>query len=294
MKKAFLLLCSAAMTMAVSTGVCAEENNAEAAVEVQAAEEQGQAGEAAQAAEETQAPGETQAADEQAQSAKEDAQTTEEQTQETDAQVDNGIRIWQGYLDGNAYTFRLDTENGDATIAKTQVDGTLELLTGSYVIDDAGSLTVTAEDGTVQAWNASPVSSCQTAASSEAGEITLVRADPNMEDAINEYAWYVGLSPEGDAYTYGVSLDCTEMIFGFYAVGDETLYETKFNLTQTESGDGTITAVASDEEGNAYAFSYEVIDDSPLHVYVTLNGETCEASAVEARAFSGYTEEAAE
>ncbi len=211
-----------------------------------------------------------------------------------DVQEDNGVRIWQGYLDGASYTFRLDTENQNASIAKTFSDGTLESIAGSYVIDDAGSLVVTAEDGSTQTWTAAAVSSCQITAGSDAGEIALARADSNLEDQINEYAWYTGLSAEGDAYTYGISLDCTQMIFGFYTAGDEMLYETTFALTQTGGGDGTISGYATDEGGNAYSFSYEMIDGNPLHVNITLNNETIEASAVEARAFSGYVEETAE
>ncbi len=250
-KKTVLLLCSAAMTLAMAGSALAGETVPEETAETLAAEE-------------------------------------------TDVQIDNGIRIWQGYLDGTACTFRLDTENATAGIAKTLEDGTLDMITGSYVIDDAGTLTVTAEDGTTQSWNASTVSSCQITASSDAGEFTLARADSSLEENVNDYAWYAGLSAEGDAYTYGISLDCTQMIFGFYTVGDETIYETKFNLTQTDGGDGTISAIATDEEGNAYTFSYEPIDDSALHVNITLNNETIEASAVEARLFDGYTEEGAE
>ncbi len=250
-KKTVLLLCSAAMTLAMAGSALAEETVPAETAETPAAEE-------------------------------------------IDVQADNGIRIWQGYLDGTACTFRLDSENETAGIAKTLEDGTLDMITGSYVIDDAGTLTVTAQDGTTQSWNASTVSSCQINVSSDAGEITLARADSNLEENINDYAWYTGLSAEGDAYTYGISLDCTKMIFGFYTVGDETIYETKFDLTQTGGGDGTISAIATDEEGNAYAFSYEPIDDSALHVNITLNDETIEASAVEARVFDGYAEASAE
>ncbi len=213
---------------------------------------------------------------------------------EMGAPEDTGVRIWQGYLDGVSYTFRLDMENQNATIAKTTSDGTLESITGSYVVDDAGSLVVTAEDGTTQTWSASTVSSCQITAGSEVGEVTLARADSNLEEKINDYAWYTGLSEEGDAYTFGISLDFTQMIFGFYTAGDEMLYETTFTLAQSGGGDGTMSAVATDEEGNAYSFSYEMIDENPLHVTITLNGESIEASAVEARAFEGYVEDAAE
>lgn len=251
MKKTKLVLCTAAMTMAMTWCVCAGETMPEETAETPAAEAM-------------------------------------------EVQEDNGIRIWQGYLDGTSYTFRVDMENQLASVAKTQSDGALELITGSYTVDEAGSLIVTAEDGTAQTWTASTVSSCQLTAGCDAGEVTLARADSNLEDQINDYAWYTGLSEEGDAYTYGISLDCTQIIFGFYTAGDETLYETEFTLSQTGGGDGTITATATDEDGNAYAFGYEMIDENPLHVNITLNGETIEASAVEARTFEGYVEETAE
>lgn len=217
------------------------------------------------------------------------AETAEEPQQPEDT----GVRIWQGYLNGEAYTFRIDSQNQAAAIARTAEDGTMNLISGAYTTDEAGTLTVTAEDGTVQSWSASSVSTCQTAASGETGDVTLALADPNLEANINDYAWYTGISAEGDAYTYGISLDCTQLIFGFYAVDDETLYESTFSLQQTEGGDGLISGIASDEAGNVYSFSYELVDGSPLHVNITLNGETCEAYAVEARAFPGY-EEAAE
>ncbi len=210
------------------------------------------------------------------------------------ATEDTGISILQGYLNGESYTFRLDTLNQTASIADTLEDGTLNLISGGYTTDEAGTLTVTAEDGTTQSWTATSVSNCQTTAVGDAGEITLVLADPNMEENINDFAWYAGSSAEGDAYSYGISLDCTQLIFGFYAVDDPTLYETRFTLNQTEGGEGVIAGTASDETGNVYPFSFELVDGSPLHVNITLNGETCEASAVEARVFAGYQEEAAE
>ena len=39
--------------------------------------------------------------------------------------------------------------------------------------------------------------------------------------------------------------------------------------------------------------SYEMIDENPLRVQITLNGEACETSAVESRIIPGYTQEQA-
>jgi len=41
---------------------------------------------------------------------------------------------------------------------------------------------------------------------------------------------------------------------------------------------------------NRKDFIYEMIDENSLHVRLSLNGESCEASAVEARIIEGYTE----
>ncbi len=260
-RKIVLLTCSLAMTAGMTWSVCAQEAS---------------------------------------ETISEESIAQDEAADSSDAELQDGIlpeeesvlRLWQGYMNGSSYTFRIDPEEGTACIAKTAEDGTAEIISGACAVDESGLLTVTGEDGTIQSWTASAVSSCAITASGEDGEITLVRADPNLAELINDYAWYAGLSEEGDAYTYGIALDCSKLIFGFYTEEDETLYETELSLTQTGGGDGTISGTAVDDEGTQYTFSYSLIEDNPVHASITLNGETCEVSAIEARVFSQYVEPA--
>lgn len=209
------------------------------------------------------------------------------------------VSIWQGYKDSAAYTFLLDPENQTASVSETASDGALYSYTGAYSISEDGTLSVMSQDGSEISWNSSSASTCQNVVSGqdliswEDVEVSLVKAAPATVDSINEYAWYAGLSEEGDAYTYGISSDCTQLVFAFYTPGDDELYETHFTLDITDSGDGVLSGQAADDEGGVYSFSYELIDENPLHVYITLNGESCETSAVEARIIPGYTEEQA-
>ncbi len=202
-------------------------------------------------------------------------------------------RIWQGYSDGTSYTILLNSDSQTASAAATQPDGTVSIISGSSSIDGAGTLMIMAEDGTSESITAEYVSSCQSSAVWNGTGITLVEAAPLAADNINEYAWYAGLSLEGDAYTFGLSLDCSQLIFAFYTPGDETLYTTEFSVSVTASGNSTIVAAVSDQDGNTYDFTYEMIGENPLHAVFTLNGEFCEAYAVEARLFDTYIEEAA-
>ena len=219
-----------------------------------------------------------------------------EEAAEASGQEVSSVVIWQGYCDAMSYTFVLDSDSQTASVSETSPDGTMSSVSGSYGIAEDHTLTVTSSEGTVYTWQAAAASACASTVSGQdllTGqnvEIALWKADPGIKDSVNEYAWYVGQSEEGDAYTYGLSLDCTKLIFGFYTPDEDTLYETAFSLEITDSGNGVLSGRAVDSEGESYAFSYEMIDENPLHVRLSLNGESCEASAVEARIIEGYTE----
>ena len=222
-----------------------------------------------------------------------------QETEETAGQESSSVSIWQGYLDSVSYTFFLDAESQTASVSETSSDGALSSFAGTYAIDEEGTLVITSQDGSEVSWKASSVSACQNTVSGvdllsgQEVEVTLVKADPEMVDSVNEYAWYAGLSEEGDAYTYGISPDCTDLIFAFYTPEEESLYRTEFSLDITDSGNGVLTGQAADQEEGVYSFSYEMIGENPLRVVITLNGEDCETSAVEARIIPGYTQEQA-
>ncbi len=205
--------------------------------------------------------------------------------------VESSMHIWQGYKDSAAYTFVMDTYTETASIAKTEQDGSVTVVSGTYAVDTDGNLTVTDMDGAQQTWNAVQESLCRNTVTvpGEDTEIILAKGDPVIARYINRYAWYVGLSEEGDAYTFGISLDCTKLIFGFYTSEDDTLYETEFSLDITQSGDGVLSGTASDEDGRTCSFSYEMIEENPLHAQISMNGESCSVSAVESRIFGDYT-----
>lgn len=222
-----------------------------------------------------------------------------QETPENAVQESPSVSIWQGYRDSVSYTFLLDPESMTASVGETASDGTLSSFSGTYRIDEDGTLFATSEDGREISWTSFPASSCQNTVSGQdllSGqevELTLVKVDPEIKESISEYAWYAGLSEEGDAYTYGISSDCTKLVFAFCTPEEDELYKTSFSLDITDSGNGVLSGQAADEEGGIYSFSYELIDENPLHVLITLNGESCEASAVEARIIPGYTEEQA-
>lgn len=199
-------------------------------------------------------------------------------------------RIWLGCSDGTVYTFLIHPETGTAAAASTQTDGTVSIISGSASIDSAGTLTITSEDGTSEVITAEAISSCQSEAVWNDVSITLAQAAPLAADHINEYVWYTGLSSEGDAYTFGLSTDWTKLIYAFYTPGDETLYTSEFSVSVTDSGNSALVAEVSDQEGNTYDFSCEIIGNNPLHAVFTLNGEFCETYAIEARLFDSYTE----
>ena len=224
------------------------------------------------------------------------AETTEETTQDETPQEESSVIIWQGYCDPISYTFVLDSDQQTASVSETSSDGVMTTVSGTYQITEEGALKITSADGAEYNWMATPVSTCvntvsgQDLLTGQGVEVTLVKAASGIEESINEYAWYTGQSEEGDAYTYGISTDCTKMIFAF-CTPEEDYYETEFSIEITESGDGVLSGVAADSEGESYLFSYEMIVENPLHVRLTLNGESCEASAVEARVVPGYTGE---
>lgn len=219
-----------------------------------------------------------------------------EEAEEETTQEASSVVIWQGYRDAVSYTFVLDSDSQTASVSETSADGTMTSVSGACQIAEDHTLTVTSSEGTSYTWQATADSACASTVSGQdllTGqdvEIALWKADPGIKDSVNEYAWYTGQSEEGDAYTYGISLDCTKLIFAFYTPDEDTLYETAFSLAITDSGDGVLSGEAVDAEGGSYAFTYEMIDDNPLHVRLSLNGESCEASAVEARIIEGYTE----
>ena len=225
------------------------------------------------------------------------AGTAEETTQDETPQEESSVIIWQGYCDPMSYTFVLDSDQQTASVSETSSDGALTAVSGTYQITEEGALKITSADGAEYSWTATPASTCvntvsgQDLLTGQDVEITLVKAASGITESVNEYAWYTGQSEEGDAYTYGISPDCTKMIFAFCTPEEDYTYITEFSIEITESGDGVLSGVAADSEGESYLFSYEMIEENPLHVRLTLNGESCEASAVEARVVPGYTGE---